>query len=160
MSSCGTNCQFLDDVKSARVPRSTMSDTGDTFCKKMRRATREIHALSDSLVNAKLAFGMILTKTIIYSTNKNNNSKIQFYNFIGTVKIRLAGVFFIVYTFIGYTFFCNFIYWIEYCKIVILHPFLGSFFKRFLKKWIDAFYFLFVCFFLFSGFWWIWLFLL
>nr|XP_050848452.1 heme oxygenase 1 isoform X1 [Vespula vulgaris] len=28
----------------------------DTFCKKMRKATREIHAISDALVNAKLAF--------------------------------------------------------------------------------------------------------
>ncbi|XP_063993624.1 uncharacterized protein LOC135171181 [Diachasmimorpha longicaudata] len=30
----------------------------DTFCKKMRAATREIHAVSDALVNAKLAFGL------------------------------------------------------------------------------------------------------
>lgn len=29
----------------------------DSFCKKMRKATREIHAVSDALVNAKLAFG-------------------------------------------------------------------------------------------------------
>jgi hypothetical protein len=29
----------------------------ETFTKKMRSATREIHAISDSLVNAKLAFG-------------------------------------------------------------------------------------------------------
>lgn len=29
----------------------------DTFCKKMRKATREVHTISDSLVNAKLAFG-------------------------------------------------------------------------------------------------------
>ncbi|XP_012267959.1 uncharacterized protein LOC105692954 [Athalia rosae] len=28
----------------------------DTFCKKMRKATRDIHAVSDALVNAKLAF--------------------------------------------------------------------------------------------------------
>ncbi|XP_043285410.1 heme oxygenase [Venturia canescens] len=35
-----------------------MSDTeGDNFSKKMRKATREIHAVSDALVNAKLAFG-------------------------------------------------------------------------------------------------------
>ncbi|XP_011299145.1 heme oxygenase [Fopius arisanus] len=31
---------------------------GDTFCKQMRAATREIHAVSDALVNAKLAFGL------------------------------------------------------------------------------------------------------
>ncbi|XP_011499102.1 PREDICTED: heme oxygenase [Ceratosolen solmsi marchali] len=31
----------------------------DNFCKKMRRATREIHAISDALVNAKLAFGFM-----------------------------------------------------------------------------------------------------
>ncbi|XP_066587227.1 uncharacterized protein Ho [Prorops nasuta] len=36
-----------------------MSDQEDTFCKKMRRATREIHAISDALVNAKLAFGFL-----------------------------------------------------------------------------------------------------
>lgn len=29
----------------------------ENFCKKMRKATREIHAISDALVNAKLAFG-------------------------------------------------------------------------------------------------------
>lgn len=29
----------------------------DTFCKKMRQATKEIHTISDTLVNAKLAFG-------------------------------------------------------------------------------------------------------
>jgi len=29
----------------------------ETFTKKMRSATREIHAISDALVNAKLAFG-------------------------------------------------------------------------------------------------------
>jgi heme oxygenase len=29
----------------------------ETFTKKMRIATRDIHAVSDSLVNAKLAFG-------------------------------------------------------------------------------------------------------
>jgi hypothetical protein len=29
----------------------------ETFTKKMRSATREIHVISDSLVNAKLAFG-------------------------------------------------------------------------------------------------------
>jgi hypothetical protein len=29
----------------------------ETFTKKMRSATREIHAMSDALVNAKLAFG-------------------------------------------------------------------------------------------------------
>lgn len=29
----------------------------EAFCKKMRKATREIHAISDTLVNAKLAFG-------------------------------------------------------------------------------------------------------
>lgn len=29
----------------------------ENFCKKMRKATREIHAVSDALVNAKLAFG-------------------------------------------------------------------------------------------------------
>lgn len=32
---------------------------GDNFCKKMRKATREIHAVSDALVNAKLAFGTV-----------------------------------------------------------------------------------------------------
>ncbi|XP_016913180.1 uncharacterized protein LOC107998426 [Apis cerana] len=31
----------------------------DTFCKKMRKATKEIHSISDSLVNAKLAFGFL-----------------------------------------------------------------------------------------------------
>ena len=31
----------------------------NNFCAKMRRATREIHAVSDALVNAKLAFGNI-----------------------------------------------------------------------------------------------------
>ncbi|XP_076644327.1 heme oxygenase isoform X2 [Halictus rubicundus] len=31
----------------------------DTFCKKMRKATREIHTISDALVNAKLAFGFL-----------------------------------------------------------------------------------------------------
>lgn len=30
----------------------------ENFCKKMRKATREIHAVSDALVNAKLAFGI------------------------------------------------------------------------------------------------------
>ncbi|XP_026674810.1 heme oxygenase 2 [Ceratina calcarata] len=29
----------------------------NSFCKRMRKATREIHTISDSLVNAKLAFG-------------------------------------------------------------------------------------------------------
>ena len=29
----------------------------DTFCKQMRKATREVHKISDTLVNAKLAFG-------------------------------------------------------------------------------------------------------
>ncbi|XP_076231039.1 heme oxygenase isoform X2 [Calliopsis andreniformis] len=29
----------------------------DTFCKKLRKTTKEIHTLSDTLVNAKLAFG-------------------------------------------------------------------------------------------------------
>ncbi|XP_033207940.1 heme oxygenase 1 [Belonocnema kinseyi] len=34
-----------------------MTDSeNDTFCKKMRKATREIHAVSDALVNAKLVF--------------------------------------------------------------------------------------------------------
>ena len=43
-----------------------MTDSeNDTFCKKMRHATREIHAISDDLVNAKLAFG---TNFIIFST--------------------------------------------------------------------------------------------
>jgi hypothetical protein len=32
----------------------------EAFTKKMRSATREIHAISDSLVNAKLAFGELL----------------------------------------------------------------------------------------------------
>ncbi|XP_033333055.1 heme oxygenase [Megalopta genalis] len=37
-----------------------MSNRGeDTFCKKMRKATREIHSISDALVNAKLAFGFL-----------------------------------------------------------------------------------------------------
>ncbi|XP_058792842.1 heme oxygenase 1 [Phymastichus coffea] len=31
----------------------------DNFCKKMRKTTREIHAISDALVNAKLAFGFM-----------------------------------------------------------------------------------------------------
>jgi hypothetical protein len=31
-----------------------------TFTKKMRSATREIHAISDALVNAKLAFGELM----------------------------------------------------------------------------------------------------
>lgn len=31
----------------------------DTFCKKMRKATKGIHTISDHLVNAKLAFGKI-----------------------------------------------------------------------------------------------------
>ncbi|OXU17304.1 hypothetical protein TSAR_012085 [Trichomalopsis sarcophagae] len=31
----------------------------ENFCKKMRRATRKIHAISDALVNAKLAFGFM-----------------------------------------------------------------------------------------------------
>lgn len=40
----------------------TMGDAEeDTFCKKMRKATREIHAVSDALVNARLAFGEELT---------------------------------------------------------------------------------------------------
>lgn len=30
----------------------------ENFCKKMRKATKEIHAVSDALVNAKLVFGM------------------------------------------------------------------------------------------------------
>lgn len=30
----------------------------ENFCKKMRRSTRKIHAISDALVNAKLAFGI------------------------------------------------------------------------------------------------------
>lgn len=29
----------------------------ENFCKKMAKATRGIHAISDALVNAKLAFG-------------------------------------------------------------------------------------------------------
>ena len=33
------------------------NDDSDTFSKQMREATREIHAISDALVNAKLAFG-------------------------------------------------------------------------------------------------------
>ncbi|KAJ8687703.1 hypothetical protein QAD02_023497 [Eretmocerus hayati] len=40
-----------------------MPDTDEEdFCKKMRRATREIHAISDALVNAKLAFGFMDNK--------------------------------------------------------------------------------------------------
>jgi len=35
----------------------TMSKVEEDFCKKMRKATREIHAVSDAMVNAKLAFG-------------------------------------------------------------------------------------------------------
>lgn len=31
----------------------------ETFCKQMRKATREVHKISDTLVNAKLAFGKI-----------------------------------------------------------------------------------------------------
>ncbi|KAG7189902.1 hypothetical protein KM043_006071 [Ampulex compressa] len=31
----------------------------DTFSKKMRKATRKVHAISDALVNAKLAFGFL-----------------------------------------------------------------------------------------------------
>ncbi|XP_015118582.1 heme oxygenase [Diachasma alloeum] len=31
---------------------------GDTFCKQMRAATRQIHAVSDAVVNAKLAFSV------------------------------------------------------------------------------------------------------
>lgn len=31
----------------------------DTFCKQMRKATREVHTISDKLVNAKLAFGFL-----------------------------------------------------------------------------------------------------
>ncbi|KOC70406.1 Heme oxygenase 1 [Habropoda laboriosa] len=31
----------------------------DTFCKKMRKATKEIHTISDTLVNTKLAFGFL-----------------------------------------------------------------------------------------------------
>ncbi|XP_003397030.1 uncharacterized protein LOC126925157 [Bombus affinis] len=31
----------------------------ETFCKKMQKATREIHSISDALVNAKLAFGFL-----------------------------------------------------------------------------------------------------
>ena len=34
-----------------------MTDSEEDFCTKMRKATREIHAISDALVNAKLAFG-------------------------------------------------------------------------------------------------------
>ncbi|KZC12641.1 Heme oxygenase 1 [Dufourea novaeangliae] len=32
---------------------------GDSFCKKMRNATKEIHTVSDTLVNTKLAFGFL-----------------------------------------------------------------------------------------------------
>lgn len=32
----------------------------DNFCKRMRKATQEVHAASDALVNAKLAFGKIV----------------------------------------------------------------------------------------------------
>ncbi|XP_014207503.1 heme oxygenase 1 [Copidosoma floridanum] len=34
-----------------------MSDVEEDFCKKMRKTTREIHAVSDAMLNAKLAFG-------------------------------------------------------------------------------------------------------
>ncbi|XP_078036439.1 heme oxygenase [Augochlora pura] len=41
-----------------------MSNKGeDTFCKKMRKATREIHTISDALVNAKLAIGLFNDST-------------------------------------------------------------------------------------------------
>ena len=40
----------------------------DTFCKKMRKATKEIHTVSDTLVNAKLAFGKINRK---FQVNKS-----------------------------------------------------------------------------------------
>ncbi|XP_076171983.1 heme oxygenase [Ptiloglossa arizonensis] len=37
-----------------------MSDKSeDTFCEKMRKATKKIHSISDALVNAKLAFGFL-----------------------------------------------------------------------------------------------------
>jgi hypothetical protein len=38
----------------------TFTMAEETFTKRMRSATREIHAISDSLVNAKLAFGELL----------------------------------------------------------------------------------------------------
>lgn len=34
-----------------------MSGSNKTFCDDMRKATKEIHAISDALVNAKLALG-------------------------------------------------------------------------------------------------------
>jgi hypothetical protein len=36
-----------------------------TFTKQMRSATREIHAISDALVNAKLAFGELFVAVYI-----------------------------------------------------------------------------------------------
>ncbi|XP_014221438.1 heme oxygenase [Trichogramma pretiosum] len=35
-----------------------MKDAEDDFCKRMRKATRQVHAISDALVNAKLALGL------------------------------------------------------------------------------------------------------
>lgn len=36
-----------------------LSNTTDSFSKQMRKATRDIHKISDTLVNAKIAFGKI-----------------------------------------------------------------------------------------------------
>lgn len=36
-----------------------MPDKEEDFCRRMQKATREIHAISDTLVNAKLAFGFL-----------------------------------------------------------------------------------------------------
>lgn len=38
----------------------TLRPTDNSFSKQMRIATREVHKLSDDLVNAKLVFGKII----------------------------------------------------------------------------------------------------
>lgn len=39
--------------------------TIETFTKRMRRETRDVHKISDALINAKLAFGKFLNLTAV-----------------------------------------------------------------------------------------------
>ncbi|XP_057334137.1 uncharacterized protein LOC130673202 isoform X1 [Microplitis mediator] len=77
-----------------------MSGSNKTFCDDMRKATKEIHAISDALVNAKLALGLHNNKIwadgllIFYeifkfleeSIDKKIHSKIECFQFLYDLK--------------------------------------------------------------------------
>lgn len=45
----------------------------DNFCKRMRKATQEVHAASDALVNAKLAFGKRIFQSVFLNPSLRNS---------------------------------------------------------------------------------------